>query len=220
MASTGLTFTGLGENDTSVGNTPWATPNNIRADDTSNATCSMGSGNTESQYLKATTFGFAIPAGNNIDGIEAAIECRTGDATMNAATNGHKIVIGGSPTGTAKTTDIWIDSAFQIFTLGSSSDLWGTTPTLAQVNSTDFGCVFSASYGGRGTPNAIVDYVQMNIYYSTTAFVPRIIIIGLAGILMNVGSFLDISLLKRASIFINPKKSTGWRFAKTFSYAQ
>lgn len=65
---------------------------------------------------------------------------------------GAKLVIGGSITGDNKAVGTDIPSADTYLSYGSSSDLWGTTPTAAQVNGSDFGLAFAVtSTGGSGS---------------------------------------------------------------------
>lgn len=59
-----------------------------------------------------------------------------------------KLVIGGTVTGNNKSTSATIPSTLQFVSYGGSADLWGTTPTVAQVNASDFGVVFAATGGG------------------------------------------------------------------------
>ena len=64
----GPTIAGAGANATGVGTVAWSNPGYITADDSNEATCSLG-GSTVSNYLWATNFGFGIPADAIIDGV-------------------------------------------------------------------------------------------------------------------------------------------------------
>ena len=64
----GPNYAGAGASATGVGTVVWTNPGYITAADTSYATCALSS-SAQSNYLWATNFGFAIPAGNVINGI-------------------------------------------------------------------------------------------------------------------------------------------------------
>jgi len=73
MPVTSWTYVGLGYHDPdSYAN--WANARNIEADDTSYASAALGTGTGYSDILRGTWFGFDIPSGSVIDGIEVAIE--------------------------------------------------------------------------------------------------------------------------------------------------
>lgn len=60
--------------DSNVSTAAWTNPGNTAASDNGyTAGFSLGS-NIATQYLKATNFGFSIPDGATIDGIEAKVE--------------------------------------------------------------------------------------------------------------------------------------------------
>lgn len=75
MASTlGPNGTGTGADDASVGTITWSNPGNITASDNTYATNLTGCITSVSHYLKATNFGFSVPAGATITGITVEIE--------------------------------------------------------------------------------------------------------------------------------------------------
>jgi len=79
-------------NDNSIGTIPWVNPGNATTSDDADATCTLSyTGN----YLKATNFGFAIPADATINGILVEFE-KDQDGPMNALSdNAVRIVKGG-----------------------------------------------------------------------------------------------------------------------------
>ena len=86
-----------------------------------------------------------------------------------------KLVKGGTIVGDNKalTSTDWPNcnsgSCFSSVTYGSPSDLWGTTWTASDINSSNFGVVLSAinsNTNGSRTRIGTVDYIQMTVYYT------------------------------------------------------
>ncbi len=97
-----------------------------------------------SKTLLLTNFGFEIPAGATIDGIE--MQFYRGDPDGSSYDNVIQLIIGGSQTGNnKKVAGEWPASPGWSGSYGSSSDKWGTTPTAAQVNGSDFGVAIKAN---------------------------------------------------------------------------
>jgi hypothetical protein len=126
-----------------------------------------------SHYLKATDFGFSIPAGATVTGIVAQItrsESDTGRVTDNIV----KLVKGGTVSGNDKSnpaewptpTDF---SAFTGITYGGINDLWGLAFTPANINASDFGVVLSVNLGSGVFPVAHVSDIQLKISYTTVS---------------------------------------------------
>ena len=113
------------------------TSNNARA---SLSTSPSSSGYTN--YIQATGLTDALPAGAVVTGIKVVVERR--DANNSAKDSQVKLVIGGTVTGTDKadTSTTW-PSSDAVANYGGSTDMWGTTPTLDQLNASDFGVVIS-----------------------------------------------------------------------------
>lgn len=65
-----------------------------------------------------------------------------------AIENSARLVIGGTVAGDNKSTGVTVTSADQ--TYGGAADLWGLTPTSAQINASDFGFAYSVT-GNIGT---------------------------------------------------------------------
>lgn len=168
MANTGLVIAGSGANDASAGDVAWTTPGNVTASDNSRAQAiNIDSGQT-SQYLKATGFDFsAIPAGSTIDGIQVRVERSEKYGNNNSVDHTIQLLKAGSRVGTNKadtvtnwpTTDTNAD-------YGGSTDLWGTTWTLAQIQASNFGV--SIRFGPPTSKNheAYVDAVWIKVWYT------------------------------------------------------
>lgn len=152
-----------------VGYSPAA---NVTASDNVYATathCDCCDQNT--QCLTVSDFGYAIPVGAVIDGIVLEVEKRrsAGGSSGIVEDNGLQIMKGGVLTGPNK-SQYGIDwpSTDTYVTYGSSTDLWGTTWTAADINASNFGVsLASISYVCGATIVTAIDHVRMTIYYST-----------------------------------------------------
>ncbi len=161
-------------NNTSIGNVSWISPGNAVSSNDVRATAGIVSGDP-SNYLLATAFGFSIPAGATIDGIIVEWEKRNIDVGINdIADNAIRIVKGGTIGTTDKSSlDNWtVADAYKSY--GSSSDLWGLSWTVAEINATGFGAALSAQSLGALTADAEVDHVRITVYYTAETTPPTI----------------------------------------------
>jgi hypothetical protein len=78
-----------------------------------------------------------------------------------------KLVKGGSITGNEKAdnTNYW-PTAFTYKSYGGNGDLWGATLTPADINSSNFGVVFSG-YQTLSAQWVDVDHIRITVYYAT-----------------------------------------------------
>lgn len=153
--------------------TAWSNTTNTTASDNSYSTGTLSSGGN-SNYLYLSNFGFSIPAGATITGVEAVIErayTTTGTRTISSARislQSNTTLIGSNQTiSYPANTDATL-------TVGGSANMWGaTTATLtpAIVNNSNFGvrCRVTASSSGSGNVTARIDYVTLKIYYTPAA---------------------------------------------------
>jgi hypothetical protein len=143
----------------------------IAADDANFASVDLHNGST-SDYLEATNYGFTIPTGATINGIQVTImrysSSNSGGSSIDDA---HvRIIKGGSITGNDKQqsgTTNWPTSEV-LATYGNSSDLWGATPwTAADINATNFGVALAVTNENNGNHRiAYVDYIQVTVTYT------------------------------------------------------
>lgn len=114
-----------------------------------------------SDLLEATNFGFGLSLVNTISGILVEIK---GIQTSNPA--GSDIIVSilknGSQVGTAKVTQLNGTNSF--ITLGSSSDLWGSTFSPGDINSSTFGVSVQGSNSGSATATWNVDFVRITTF--------------------------------------------------------
>lgn len=165
MANTGFTAAGAGSNNADAGGTAFTNPGNIVSDDGAIAEVKFSGGST--QYLYATSFGFAIPAGSTINGVIARVQ----RATLTSFTTdaGVYLLVGGSRTGSDKSIGgNWpADNVYRNIDYGGAADLWGTSLTVSDVNASNFGLAFRAN---RGSSIYVgVDVIWMDIYYTAPA---------------------------------------------------
>jgi hypothetical protein len=159
-------------NDNSISGIAFSSLTNVGADDASSATASitlslLGSGKTN--YLKATGFGFAIPASATICGISVSIKKRaTGINILNSISDeAVRLVVGGAATGTNKAkSGSWTGTA-AFSNYGGAADTWSNSLTPTQVNSSNFGVAIAADYSGLTGVllTAEIDYITMQVSY-------------------------------------------------------
>jgi len=161
-------FSGAASNDTSYGSLAWSNPGNAVAEDGSFATLTL-SGTTATNYLRATNFGFDIPASATIDGIEFwVLRSRSSSGSGNARDNSVRLVKGGTVVGNNKayTSTNW-GTGLDWIGYGGGNDLWGTTWTPADINASNFGAVFAAAGAAAGASRvANVDAVTIVVHYT------------------------------------------------------
>lgn len=151
--------------DGSFGTSPWTNPGNAITSDNTYAVTAPGG--LPTQYLKATNFGFNIPAPAEILGIEVDLERRCTAATVFDVR--ARIVKGGT-VGTAERAlgGTW-PTVDTVVTYGTPSDLWGETWTPADINGAGFGFALSVA---DGVDTAAVDSIAITVHYSLCASAP------------------------------------------------
>ena len=135
----------------------WTNPTNITAQDSVYATTTIFT--SPSFALVGTYPGASIPSGSVIDGIEVMI--RRYASSNGANTNTYAVTL---PKGTPKNgSPPWPNTPGNE-TFGGPTDLWGTTWTPADFNSS-FNVQFKIAKS-TGTTGAYVDYMSVTIYYT------------------------------------------------------
>ncbi len=131
---------GTSFSDTTVATPPtsasgtWTNPTNALTSNNSYATYT----GTGAAVLTLGSYGFNIPAGSTINGIQVTVE---GLSSGTNATN-RTIRVGVTKNGTADvgtTKTQALTTTENTYTLGTTSDLWGTTWTVADINAGTFG---------------------------------------------------------------------------------
>ena len=145
------------------GNSTWSNLANLFSATLSSSTTYIAGlyFNYRSYYIVGQGFGFSIPVGATINGIVVTLQSRAVDPTLsgNARDYSVKIVKNNIITGTDKSTLALINlSTFANRTYGSSTDLWGTTWTAADINNSNFGIAYSAEL-----PTQAKNFVEVTV---------------------------------------------------------
>ena len=168
MADTGWISAGLGQSIAKAGGTvAWGTPTQVYTSNNSYAQASMGPEEL-SVWLRTTTYGFAIPAGSTIDGIKARFEKRAQTA-LQIKDWDVKLVKAGSEQGDDKGSAAWWTTTDTYVVHGGAGDLWGLAWTPADINAGNFGVSISARNNDLSPRYALVDHVQIKVYYTEPA---------------------------------------------------
>lgn len=166
MASTAQTIAGTGAN-VSRGLVVWSNPTRVNASqgNTLSASCSVNLGGASgSDYLAASSFGFAIPADATIDGVLLRVGQGIAAGTVTCQLQDNSAALIGS----SKTYSAAV--AYSVASAGSSSDVWGATLTPTIVNGSSFGVRIwtTTSFQHR------VDAVWLTVYYTVASGVKAV----------------------------------------------
>lgn len=146
----------------------WANPTNATASNDSRATATL-TADVATENLKCTNFGFAVVAGPNISGIEVLVERSEGSSSAAQIEDQTiQLLKAGSVVGEGRAATVRWPAADAIKTYGSSTDLWGESWTIDDINDTNFGAVVAAKNTGEESEDARVDHVQIKVYFSET----------------------------------------------------
>lgn len=146
----------------------WANPNRATLSDDLYARVQLASGEV-SKYLSVSDYGFIIPPGATIDGIEVKIEGHQEDFLANFADASIVLTQYGTIVGADRAGTGYYDDKDYVNVYGSATDLWGATWTPADVMDPGFGVMYSVTrLSGTGTYYMYVDYVEVTVYYSGT----------------------------------------------------
>ena len=161
---------GTGVNTTGIGTISWTNPVNSTAADGISATAVI-TPNAITNYLKGTNYGFTIPTGVIIDGIEVIINRKTSANNGSRVTKDDVVSLlkAGVIVGNNKATVTSYPTTLTAVTYGSSTDKWGSTWTSADINASNFGAVLAVTANNNLT--ASVDYIQIKVYYTPTPII-------------------------------------------------
>lgn len=156
-----------------TGSLAWSSPANAASSDDSDATATVNSiaNNVHTQYLRGVNLsGLSLPPLVWIRGVEVRYEralefSLSGVAVLQQA----RLMKSGSVVGDDKGDGTSFPSTGDAYdTLGSSTDLWGTTLTQADVEDANFGVGIAAALWAPVDPGwarAHIDHIQMKIHY-------------------------------------------------------
>lgn len=155
----------------------WSNPANVYSSDNSNATAAQGG----TKITHWHGFGFSIPTGATITGVEVRIEGKqtstpNGYHTMYAmigktmnSVDTQPSAIGGVYSRTFPASGVLTGSDV-VMTRGGTSDLWGNTFTAAEINASTFGV--KAEGSGSASPTTedyAIDEIAIRVSYRLAA---------------------------------------------------
>jgi hypothetical protein len=155
----------------------WQTPTNVQ-NDTFNSQAYIQSGPFVGPYvfpfLRCSNYGFSIPSGATILGIQARIKngdiqtkaSGPWDSEIRLAWNASAANLSANTLHTGLTRDV-----YEVWDIGGPTNMWGEssatlTPTV--INSTDFGLVFKAARSGTNQQGYSLSTIRLSVYYSAT----------------------------------------------------
>jgi hypothetical protein len=156
-------------------------PVNVLANDnTVSSAASLASlFNKTTDYLQVKDFGFNIPTAASICGIEAQIVKSADDIDLLIISAWVKdynvrIIKNNALAGNNKANGTEWPASGTTVTYGGINDLWGTTWSVAEVNSNNFGLSIAAEIKtGIGLlPVVKVDYIGLTVYYLDPTLLP------------------------------------------------
>lgn len=171
QTDTGPNSAGAGANVSRGASYPaWTGAGNIFTSNDAYATVSLNSPTTEreSDYLQASTFGYALGGAVQILGIKVEVEIALPSSSQTINHTLYAVLLkGGTPIGDTKSVSI--TSATDAYvTLGSTSELWGTTWTPADINAVTFGVQLwvkqtNTGFTGPYTSDWRIDHVRITV---------------------------------------------------------
>jgi hypothetical protein len=122
---------------------------------------------TYSRALDATSFGFSVPTGAWIKGIEVDAHPKAGDSPSHIQDATVRILQGGSPIGSDHSGgSLWPAQAYAARMYGTSSDRWGASWSATTVNAAGFGVrLVGYNNSASQTPSGWIDYVGIRVTY-------------------------------------------------------
>lgn len=166
MADTGFVAAGTTANN-GVGDTAWSNLGNAASSNNSYMTAALGSGSKTTQTGLFTNFGFSIPSGATIDGVEVLAERKTSTGTRGKDQT-VSLIKGGTVSGNNKASATAYTTTDVQVTYGGPTDLWGLTLTDTDVNASNFGVAFRSNNNASGAATVSVDVVNIKVYYTAS----------------------------------------------------
>lgn len=143
----------------------WTSPESALGADDARAQAILSTSVAATDELRITKFGFSVPAGARITGIE--VDMRRQAKDIGAIDDKVQLIQGGNPVGRYKYVNTaWPSSAAGTHPYGGESDTFGATLTGADVSREDFGVSISAKLDVNAvSSDPAVDVVTMTVHY-------------------------------------------------------
>jgi len=136
----------------------------IDASDDQYAQTWLDCGGMRTCNVNAMNFGFSIPLGATINGVEVRVEL---GHTYGTPTDYEvRLIKGGTISGDSRAMAGTWPLADTYRTYGSPADTWGLTLTPADINDVNFGATIRADGGVDADGDPRVDHVEVIIYYT------------------------------------------------------
>lgn len=152
-------------NSNDIGTVSWSNDDRVVSINHSYATVTLTA--ETSKFLKCTNFGFSIPTGATITGIQMEVvgQWNTGSSGQWWTLDYIRIVKGNTIKSTNYTADIEGSNDTYAY-VGGDGELWGETWTPSDINSSGFG-VAIATYTAGGPNKISLDFIGLKVYYTT-----------------------------------------------------
>ena len=153
-----------------VGTLSWIGPTNAQGTPSTGKYAEGSEGPGQTHYLKATKFGFAVPSGASIVGIQVSVQRMKANSVNNVTDASVRIVKGGAIKEAVNyaSAEAWpFDPSLNgvVKTYGSPEDLWGNSWLYSDINSPEFGVALSANE--QAGTSAFVFGFAITVYYLT-----------------------------------------------------
>ncbi len=181
------------------GETSWTSPGDVDLSDDVRASVLPPALGGESEYLLVTDFGFSIPSGATITGIQVVPE---GYYVWN---DNRAFVYGfarkSGQTTPAVYTGVTLMATEWQWRLGSQTELWLDTWTPADINSSGFGAYVWVSNEDSYVSNSIyLDSISINVFYTGGApVIPTLSPTALAALLLALVAAGVVVLERRSA---------------------
>lgn len=163
MADTGFKY----PQTTATYLTNWSNHEYIKADDSNYAASSFTAQGTVRPIIYGSNFGFTIPDGATIDGVE--VVCGLLGYQGHPASTIYDYYVTASSCGSKSVSSAFSYVTITAKTYGGATDKWDGSPTVAQLNASTFEITFQCAiynkYSGS-TSTAYMDYMKVKIYYT------------------------------------------------------
>ena len=132
---------------------------------------------TISEALNCTSYGFSIPTGATIVGIEVMVERQSSSIANGGSRDSSLLLLGGTLAGSnLATATIYTPANVDVIEAhGSSTETWGNTWTTTQINATTFGAALRVTKpsGTGGAHTVRVDHVEITVHYTISTYYSR-----------------------------------------------
>lgn len=145
----------------------WVSPGNATTSNNQRARYNPDLSGQSSKELRATNFGFTIPAGATIDGIFAEIEKSSSPFNLFEIQDEHvQMIKGGSLVGDDKPDPLPWPNLDTFRGYGGTTDTWGVSWLDTDVNSASFGFMVQALDSAEASAAGLVDSMRLTVYYT------------------------------------------------------